>query len=460
MNAQNALLKAIVRKQLMSAVVKDDQAWQALYDKLRDAFTRTFDEQAQAALANALERVRMVPEGADSAEFEAVIMAALEKELGPEALQAALRGPVLNLSEALFRVGAAEVGKAVGVDLMFNRPDYDALDIVGRANLYWVGNSWNTTVDGLFRAALQDYFDKGMTRAELTERFAKDFAGLTERGIRYYELLADHTATRTREMGRVTGYERAAIEYVQVRAHLDERTTEFCRHMHGRVIAVKQLSDQRADYLKAVSTRNMEAAKAAWVMHGAGDDFSRVKTSELPQGTASPPYHFRCRTITVVYFQPAGQESAGGDDPARWLVDAYNREALSHADTEALIARCKGADWLNGTSLKAHYDKHGQAYESPEAYTQAAQAIIAQAARDVYLSVRNGKLKALFVEMRKASNGRPSAKLVVVDVQGQTLETFHVRTPPKLSADRDEVPAIKQPGYGIAKWLRKWFGKR
>ncbi len=464
MDAERAVLKAVARRKLMAAVVKDDAAWQALYDKLRDAYTRAFDAQAQAALANALERVRMVPEGADSAEFEAVIMPALEKELGPDALQAVLRGPVLNLSEALFRVGVAEVGKAVGVDILFGRPDLDALDIVGRANLYWVGNSWNTLVDGLFRGALQDYFDKGMTRAQLTERFAKDFAGLTERGITYYELLADHTATRTREMGRVTGYERAAIEYIQVRAHLDERTTQFCRHMHGRVIAVKRLSEQRAEYLNAVSTRNMEAAKNAWVMHGQADDFSRVKTSELPKGTANPPYHFRCRTITVAYFEPAGQSSpgdGGGTGPARWLVDAYNRESLTHQATEALIERCKAAEWgthlIDGKApLRRHYERHGKMFGSMDEYNQFAIDLIRRANRDVYLAVRRGRLKALFVQERS----RATAYIATVDVADNALETLHIRDTKRLSALADDVPAIKQPGRGIQKWLGKWFGRR
>jgi hypothetical protein len=447
MTAEAALLKIILRRRLMAAIVKDDRAWQATYDQLRDAYTRAFDERSQAALVAALERIRSLPAHDFGPADETAILAALEKEMGAEAMQAALRGPVLNLSEALFRIGAEEIGAAAGVDIAFGRPDLDTLDIVGRANLYWVGNSWNAYVDGLFRDALQDYFRDGMTRVQLTERFARDFAGLSERGIVYYEMLADHTATRTREMGRVTGYERAAVEYVQVRAHLDERTTAFCRHMHGRVIAVTRLAEQRAEYLSAVERRDTEAAKAAWVMHGEGDDFSRLPTGQLPRGTAGPPYHFRCRTITVIWTEPQ-------DDPARWLRATLDREPLSRVATEALIEHCKAAAWGSQKALKDHATKHGAAFGGMADYNQAALDRIGRGNRDVYLVVDQGALKALFVEPYTSAKGKPRYAVTIVVVQPNRLVTQHIR--PTLDNARYDVPPIKLPGRGIMKWLFNW----
>lgn len=348
MNVDAVLLKTLIRRRLLARVVKDDKAFQATYDQLRDAYTRAFDERSRAALAAALDRIRSLPAADFGPADEAAIVAALERELGPEALQAVLRGPVLNLSEVLFRLGAREVGVAAGVDIAFGRPDLDTLDIVGRANLYWIGNSWNTYVEGIFRGALQDYFQEGMTRAQLTERFAKDFAGLSDRGIVYYELLADHTATRTREMGRVTGYERAAVEYVQVRARLDERTTEICRHLHGRVIAVNRLSAQRAEYLAAVERKNTEAAKRAWTMHGDAAAFATIPTDQLPAGTAGPPYHFRCRTITVMWVAPA--------EPAR-LEHGPEIGAAARREVEALTAE-EHRNFVNDTRAQAEKLKY------------------------------------------------------------------------------------------------------
>lgn len=66
--------------------------------------------------------------------------------------------------------------------------------------------------------------------------------------------MPDHTATKTREMGRVSGYERAGITRVQVRAHLDERTTDIKRDRayHSRRRALEYTFDMSFDFEVAV----------------------------------------------------------------------------------------------------------------------------------------------------------------------------------------------------------------
>lgn len=84
--------------------------------------------------------------------------------------------------------------------------------------------------------------------------------------------------------------------------------------MRGRIIEVAKMRAQRDAYLEAVSRRNKPAARAAWEMRGASTDFAGTPTSKLGKGTASPRYHFRCRTITVAYF------GSGDNDIDRWTV--------------------------------------------------------------------------------------------------------------------------------------------
>lgn len=287
-----------LKERLIELLIKDEQGWQTLYDRLQRAYTRAWTSGMTDAVQAALKRLRGMAPGTFRETDAREILKEFEQKVGPEAMPRLLEGPVLTLSEALYRRGIAEIGQAAGLDLGFGQPDRAALDILSQGNLYWVGNSWNTYTQDLLDDALRDYFQDGMTRQQLTDRFAEDFAGLTERGRHYWELMADHAATKTREMGRVSGYEQGGFEYVQVRAHLDERTTPICRSMHGKVIAVTRLREQTNEYLDAISRRDMEAAKRSWVMHQ--EDWSG---EGLPDGTASPPYHFRCRTITVAYFE-------------------------------------------------------------------------------------------------------------------------------------------------------------
>lgn len=300
--AEDAIKSAATRRMARSVVVKDAEAYDRLYGELQGAMTAAWNDAMREGIANALDRLRDLGPGKFTNEDGAMIMRVLEASVGAEAISAAMREPVVNLSDVLFRTGAEEVGKATGVTIAFMRPDLDALDVLKTGNLYWVGNSWNVRTQNTIAKILEDYFEEGMTREGLTQRFAEDFAGLTDRSRHYWEMLADHTATKTREIGRVTGYERAGIERVQVRAQMDEDTSEICRQMHGRIIEVAKMRTQANAYLDAMSTRNEPAAKAAWTMHGEDVDLSDVADDELDAGIASPPYHFRCRTITVAYY--------------------------------------------------------------------------------------------------------------------------------------------------------------
>jgi SPP1 gp7 family putative phage head morphogenesis protein len=302
LNEEEILLQAITRRLVRVAVIKDAEAFDRLKAGLAGALTRAFDENLRQGIVRALDRLQELGPGAFTQADGELIVRELQKEVGEEALMAAVRGPVLNLSEALYRLGAAEIGAAAGIDIAFGRADLNAIDILSSGNLYWVGNSWNTYTLNTIQAILKDYFEGGMNREQLTERFAKDFAGMSERSRHYWELLADHTATKTREMGRIKGYEDAGLRYVQVRAHLDERTTAICRHMHGKIIAVSALREQTNRYLEAAGRKDFEAAKAAWPMHPDSASFDHLAPDQVPANTASPPYHFRCRTITVAYF--------------------------------------------------------------------------------------------------------------------------------------------------------------
>ncbi len=132
----------------------------------------------------------------------------------------------------------------------------------------------------------------------------------------YFKGLADHIATKTKELGRISGYQRAGIKYVKVKAILDERTSIICRQMHGRIISVERLAEQKERILQARSIDELKAAQA-WIPSFSG------KTSELPDGVAGPPYHYRCRTTTVAYFEELEGEPKG--DETRQFFDGMKR---------------------------------------------------------------------------------------------------------------------------------------
>lgn len=286
---------------LKEAVIKDEKAFQALYEELQAAMTRAATDGLRDGIADALNALSELPPGEFSRDDLNMIMGTLEQRVGAEAIKAAMHRPIINLSQAIFRVGFNDIGTAAGnIDVAFMQPDHLAMQAMQRGNLYWVGESWGVHTKPLLDDALIAYFDEGLTREQLAARLKENFDGIADRSESYWNLLADHTAHKTREIGRVQGYQAGGIiKYVEVRAHVDERTTDICREMHGKIIPVEQLVEQKDDYLNAIEAQDKDAAKAAWTMHR---NANGLDGKTLPKGTASPPYHFRCRTITVVYF--------------------------------------------------------------------------------------------------------------------------------------------------------------
>ena len=304
--ALDALRRAIIKRGLRCALLKDSQAWQALYDQWRDACTRAWSDQMRDAITTALDTLSDISPDTPTDDAVNTIMSALETDIGGDAMESVLRGPALDFTDAAMRLGYQEAGAATGVDIAFGRPDLDALRVVQDSNLFWVGNNWNSNTKQIFQDALTALYQEGLSRDELAAKLAEDFAGLGERCISYWTMLADHIGTKTREIGRVNAYQRAGVEEVVVRAHMDDRTTNICRAMNGKVISVNELAKQRDDYLEAVSHRNVPAAKRAWKMRADSEDFSEIES--MPEGTlvtdiGGPPYHFNCRTITVVRFR-------------------------------------------------------------------------------------------------------------------------------------------------------------
>lgn len=460
--AEEALSRAIKRRLVRSAIIKDAKGWQALYEQLQKALTAAFDDAMREGIVAALDRLRDMGPGQFTEADGRAILRALEASVGPDALRAAMREPVINLTDALFRMGATEVGQSVGADIAFMRPDLDALDALKAGNLFWVGESWNSHTQDKINTILTEYFEKGMTREGLAARLAQDFATVTGRSEVYWQVVADHMAVKTREIGRVTGYERAGIELVQVRARMDERTTQVCRHMHGRIIRVGAMRAQIDAYNAASARGNVAEMKRIWPMHGAEADLSQVPTSAL-ENTACPPYHHRCRTRTVAYFEPAGaaqtQIGTGGTELKLHEVEqrVRDREPLSRKEIGALIARAKAADWATPGKMRRSFEAHGGALRLARLadFSQSAVDLIRRGNRDVYLTMHYGndgagELRMIFEGAAKTSKGMAARVKTVVAVKDNHILTHHRAGESRSEAGRESV---KQPARGVMKWL-------
>jgi len=78
----------------------------------------------------------------------------------------------------------------------------------------------------------------------------------------------------------------------------DDKTTPFCRWVHGQVVEVRKIRRQIQGYLSAVSDRNVDRAKEMWPLLSSKDASSEgTPFAESFKRLGMPPYHPFCRTV-------------------------------------------------------------------------------------------------------------------------------------------------------------------
>lgn len=439
------------RERLLAILVKDEAAFEALAERLAAAMTRAWSLGVAAAFRRALEELRGVDPARFTREDEARIVAAIEAHIGAEPMRQAMQGPLLSLPEAIYRVGAAEGARPAGVDVRFGVRDETALELVRRFDLHWIGRHWDAGTRQAVTDAVAEFFERGWSYETLAERLAETFGGIEDRGAVYWQLTADTIASKTRELGRIAGYEQAQVRYVQVRAHIDERTTPICRSLHGRLIRLSTLQRQRDEYLAAIERGRMDAAKAAWPMMPPETAFAEA-TRVLPGNVGLPPYHFRCRTVTVAYL--GMDPEAVEQDVDRWRIAVQQRERLSVRGLKQIVRRAMLARW-DEEGLARHL-KHAR--QGIAAYNQSALDTIRRGGRDIALALlRGGDVAAVFAAPYegRAANGDARLRVTVVNLQRLSIVTHHVRS--RLDSAAYAIDPMVQPrGATVQRSLAWW----
>lgn len=265
--------------------------------RYKTLLTNTWREEVQTALVwviNQLENFTGTPSIEELYFYENYLSTALG-----EPVAQAVRRPIVRLDEGSYIAGANEVARNVGFKFQLGLPDTRALAVLDDNILFWVGSYYDDFIQDDLRQRLAEYFQANLSRKELALRLRVDFRDYSKNGDAYWDLVADHTATKIREIGRVASYNQAEIKTVRIKAVLDSRTSAICRRLHGTVISVERLDKQVQRYLKAAGKRNKAAVKRSWPWWSDNDVERKLKTdrqvaTQVKRGKIGlPPYHGR-----------------------------------------------------------------------------------------------------------------------------------------------------------------------
>ena len=176
--------------------------------------------------------------------------------------------------------------------------------------LFRIGNHFEADVRQNFVDTLSKAIEQDYAKKMLADTLKDQFNDLANRSSRYRLGLAEHTALRIREFGRLQGYKKAKARYYKLVVILDDRTSDICRALAAQD-KVYPINDaiEVMDNLMALDTKSNSLddareyikALAPWIK----DDQIEYDSEMNPVGvsgvhTPFPPFHWKCRTSTTI----------------------------------------------------------------------------------------------------------------------------------------------------------------
>jgi SPP1 gp7 family putative phage head morphogenesis protein len=288
-----------IQEDLTAIIIeKDEKLKNKLLKQLTEALINSFDDQRTEAINKALDYLLSISDEKFTKSNAKFVNDILKKSLG-EDLATVLKNNVRDLSDKLFKSGISDVARSLKLKLSFDVIDSQAAKILGKHTMFWILNYYSDQLQTEIDDILKGYYSEGKLIGEVASDFATKFSDKSDKGFAYFEGLAEHTTYRVNELGKINGYEKAGVEYYEIKAIMDDRTSDICREMDGVIFPVSEALSFRDQVLKLKSPEDIKSF-APW--QSASKVLEYKLTGNFPTGMAIPPYHWRCRTITIAYF--------------------------------------------------------------------------------------------------------------------------------------------------------------
>lgn len=190
---------------------------------------------------------------------------------------------------------------------IFTVVDETASNWLSKHHLYWIHGYYDKQLSQSLADAMAQGLQEGLGREAIGNKlkeFFEDYPGVGVKPAAYWEGLAANGMSRARNFGQVQGYVDLQVKELRILAVIDERTSDICREMNGRVIRTIDAVEQRERLMSATMPEEVKTA-APWftpdqIRAKLGRPEGALPTQEIVGlGMTLPPYHFNCRTTVV-----------------------------------------------------------------------------------------------------------------------------------------------------------------
>lgn len=198
-----------------------------------------------------------------------------------------------NTIEDIYAKSAIETASEIGVAFSFSNDDTRVIKSVNQS-LLWLKDDGTVKTQEKIKEVLSSALEGDVATLEIGEKLRDSFDGIVDESSNYFTGVSDHVIRQSQSLNRAYQFKNAGVEYVKVKAVVDDRTSAVCRSLNGKLIPIAHVVDQ-ADTIVEAETIDDKKEASPWQ--------NKAIEGTLPKNVGLPPYHFRCRTIVIAHFE-------------------------------------------------------------------------------------------------------------------------------------------------------------
>lgn len=269
-----------MQKKLLAKILKSKKkkSLQALVDEFVQTQTNTAVEQLEEFLSD---MVLYINKNYDSIEHD-TLLTLIKGKLGDLNI-------AFDTKEVDDIYGKLALAYSPSTKIVFDKIDIKAIEQL-RNGFYWVGKDYSAATQDKLKNTIESAFKDELTRADLTKKLKEDFQSVIDQDRNYFKLVSDNAISQSQNIARVNQALKYDVKHFQVKARMDDDTSDICRSMNGKIISAAHMKEQISNIVGA-SSIDEKKATAAWQ--------TKPIYGKLPKNVGLAPYHGHCRTENI-----------------------------------------------------------------------------------------------------------------------------------------------------------------
>jgi len=286
------------------------------YDKLmKDYYLVLINSYSDAVKAAARQAIQLLADLPTTSKLSTGSLQALDliirQTMGSDFV-AALDSPLKTFIEATYRATSQEP-EFNRYNVTFTPLDAKNIIQIKQTQAFWIKNHYDSTVADALSNILTQYTQDKWSVQQLGDHLKEHFKDTVNGSKAYFKGLAEHTSLKIREFARIEKYKQLGAQWYQIVAVMDERTSDICRALNGKIFAVTDAVTSMDAQMKICEENDYETAKKHLkeIAPFIKDDQLEYDANGIPIGIKGhyspfPPFHWRCRSRTIMVDNPNG----------------------------------------------------------------------------------------------------------------------------------------------------------